>query len=94
MDQSSQTWNRAGIAPAAPDTAALMERVLYEVKRVVVGQEVVAEEYETFELDAFARVDGFENAADMSAFWRAQHGTLNNMEFNGVLIRWNAEAAQ
>ncbi|MBP8087382.1 MAG: AAA family ATPase, partial [Polaromonas sp.] len=39
MDQSSQTWNRAGIAPASPDTAALMERVLYEVKRVVVGQD-------------------------------------------------------
>ena len=39
MDQSSPTWNRAGIAPASPDTAALMERVLYEVKRVVVGQD-------------------------------------------------------
>ena len=39
MDQSSQTWNRAGIAPASSDTAALMERVLYEVKRVVVGQD-------------------------------------------------------
>lgn len=42
-------------------------------------------------LDAFAKADGFEDAADMSAFWRAQHGTLNDAPFNGVLIRWSAD---
>ena len=32
-------WNRGVSADPNHDTAALMERVLYEVKRVVVGQD-------------------------------------------------------
>ena len=32
-------WNRGANADPNHDTAALMERVLYEVKRVVVGQD-------------------------------------------------------
>ncbi|MEY3652474.1 MAG: hypothetical protein RL739_644, partial [Pseudomonadota bacterium] len=32
-------WNRGAHADPSQDTAALMERVLYEVKRVVVGQD-------------------------------------------------------
>lgn len=61
------------------------------IERIVVGQEIVAEEYATFELDAFAKADGFIDIADMSAFWQATHGTLIYTEFSGVLIRWAAD---
>jgi MoxR-like ATPase len=33
------SWIRAGTQPGRTDVASLMERVLYEVKRVVVGQD-------------------------------------------------------
>lgn len=36
-------------------------------------------------LDAFARADGFENAAEMHAFWAKEHGLG---WFKGVLIKW------
>lgn len=35
--------------------------------------------------DAFARADGFADAADMHAFWLKEHGIG---KFEGVLIRW------
>lgn len=62
-----------------------------QIERIAVGQESVAEEYATFELDAFAQADGFDDIADMSAFWQATHGPLSYMEFNGVLIRWSSD---
>jgi hypothetical protein len=40
------------------------------------------------ELDRFARCDGFQDYADMRAFWRQKHGDLDR--FEGVLIRWAA----
>lgn len=36
-------------------------------------------------LDRFAVEDGFEDIADMSAFWREHHGAK---DFRGVLIEW------
>jgi len=36
-------WNRGPLAQPRPEIAALMERVLYEVKRVVVGQDTFLE---------------------------------------------------
>ncbi|MDO9023646.1 MoxR family ATPase [Zwartia sp.] len=41
--QETQAWNGGRHAPSMEDSAALMERVLYEVKRVVVGQDVFLE---------------------------------------------------
>jgi hypothetical protein len=38
-----------------------------------------------FDADAFARSDGFVEAADMHAFWLKEHGLG---KFEGVLIRW------
>lgn len=38
------------------------------------------------DLDAFARRDGFTDADDMAAFWRAEHPALD--VFEGTLIRW------
>ncbi len=39
QNETDQAWNRAGAASQRSEVAALMERVLYEVKRVVVGQD-------------------------------------------------------
>lgn len=36
-------------------------------------------------LHDFARADGFDNAEDMHAFWKEEHGLG---EFRGVLIQW------
>ncbi len=36
-------------------------------------------------LETFAQADGFAGAADMLAFWQAEHG---RKRFDGVLIRW------
>lgn len=36
-------------------------------------------------LNLFARADGFQDAADMHAFWLKEHGLG---KFEGVLIRW------
>lgn len=62
------------------------------IERIIVADELVADLGETGKLRAFAKSDGFENTADMSAFWQAKHGPLSFMEFNGVLIRWAADA--
>ncbi len=39
MNNETQAWNRGQSPQPVHETAALMERVLYEVKRVVVGQD-------------------------------------------------------
>jgi len=39
----TDVWNRGPLAHPRPEIAALMERVLYEVKRVVVGQDAFLE---------------------------------------------------
>ena len=43
MSIDSPAWNRGLSGTGSPGTAALMERVLYEVKRVVVGQDAFLE---------------------------------------------------
>jgi len=43
MIQDNNAWNRSSAIHAVPQTAALMERVLFEVKRVVVGQDAFLE---------------------------------------------------
>ena len=43
MIQDNSAWNRSATIHAVPQTAALMERVLFEVKRVVVGQDAFLE---------------------------------------------------
>lgn len=39
-----------------------------------------------FDLDVFARSDGFEDWADLRAFWREEHPDVD--DFSGVLIKW------
>ena len=43
MIQDNSAWNRSSAIHAVPQTAALMERDLFEVKRVVVGQDAFLE---------------------------------------------------
>lgn len=45
------------------------------------------------DLDAFAVRDGFTDASDMAAFWRAQNGQRPNSTFSGYLIEWAAPRA-
>lgn len=45
------------------------------------------------DLDAFAVRDGFTDACDMAAFWRAQNGQRPNSTFSGYLIEWAAPRA-
>lgn len=40
-------------------------------------------------LDAFARADGFSDAAEMAAYWQATNGDA--VVFEGVLIEWGQE---
>lgn len=37
-------------------------------------------------LDAFARLDGFDDWADMRAFWQSEHQGIT--DFSGTLIEW------
>ncbi len=41
--EANPAWNRPGVAPQRSQVAARMEQVLYEVKRVVVGQDAFLE---------------------------------------------------
>jgi hypothetical protein len=43
-------------------------------------------------LDAFAQADGFADAAEMSEFWRAEHGDLTL--FRGFITFWEAPEAK
>jgi len=43
------------------------------------------------QLKAFAQADGFDDAYDMAAFWRAEHGTDEDHKFNGKLIEWEPD---
>ena len=43
MQNDSSLWHPASVSSAHLETAALMERVLFEVKRVVVGQDAFLE---------------------------------------------------
>lgn len=52
------------------------------IERIIAGGQPVAD------LDAFAQRDGFEDADDMSDFWRAEHGPVGL--WHGVLIEWSA----
>ena len=57
-----------------------------EADYVVVRRFDHEELFEGAALDEFARDDGFEDWADMKAFWRAEHGTIDR--FEGVLVKW------
>jgi hypothetical protein len=49
-------------------------------------ERIMAGGHPALDLDAFALRDGFRDADEMAAFWRAQHGML--FRFDGVLIEW------
>ena len=51
-------------------------------KILINGEEIYSEPA----LDEFAKKDGFPRWLHMRAFWKAQHGDIN--EFEGMLITW------
>jgi hypothetical protein len=36
----------------------------------------------------FVRGDGFDNVADFRQFWFREHGAVDGMEWEGVVLRW------
>ena len=70
------------IVPDPLCTVVLPIRITFasgQIARIVTGGVPVRD------LDMFAALDGFEDRADMSAFWLEHHGAA---EFNGVVIEW------
>ena len=53
-----------------------------EIERIITDGVAVRD------LDAFATRDGFADASDMAAFWRAEHGPLGI--WHGVIVEWAA----
>lgn len=55
---------------------------------VIIGARLDPETYAISQegLDAFATRDGFKDWDDLCAFWRKEHGALD--QFEGTLIRW------
>ncbi len=47
------------------------------------------------ELDPLARSDGFQDFADMTAFWLAEHSDRQgNIDFHGDMIHWDPDRPQ
>ena len=53
-----------------------------EIERIITDGVAVRD------LDAFATRDGFADASEMAAFWRAEHGPLGI--WHGVIVEWAA----
>jgi hypothetical protein len=64
-------------------------KIFFDPPRVVIDDWAPCELPD--ELEAFAQSDGFENWADMEAFWNDAHGLE---PFAGVLIQWSKDADQ
>lgn len=68
-------------------TCTAVRRVRIEIGEVSLVQ---VDGVHIYDLDAFARSDGFEGWADMVAFWRSEHPTsdADRLSFSGVMIEW------
>ncbi len=58
---------------------------LYCGMRTKACMKIIADPICTLDLEAFARMDGFANLSDMSAFWMENHGVGDQV---GTLIGW------
>lgn len=47
-----------------------------------------------YDLNTFARRDGFEDSADFQAFWEETHGLSEDTPFLGTLIAWAGDAVR
>ena len=90
MNNESQVWNRGQATPAGNDPAALMERVLYEVKRVVVGQDQFLERMLVAILAQghllIEGVPGLAKTLTVNTFAKAIRGSFKRIQFTPDLL--------
>jgi len=90
MNNESQVWNRGQVTSAGNDTAALMERVLYEVKRVVVGQDQFLERMLVAILAQghllIEGVPGLAKTLTVNTFAKAIRGSFKRIQFTPDLL--------
>jgi hypothetical protein len=73
------------ICTAADDIRLHIRSEIIEIRRRDRSSELIDK---PCALDSFARKDGFEDWADMRAFWLAEHDGKQLGPFCGVLIEW------
>ncbi len=90
VQDSNSAWSRPGIAPQRNEVAALMEQVLYEVKRVVVGQDAFLERVLVAMLARghllVEGVPGLAKTLTVNTLARTLRGTFKRIQFTPDLL--------
>jgi len=90
MNSDPQAWNRGQSPQPVQETAALMERVLYEVKRIVVGQDQFLERMLVAILAQghllIEGVPGLAKTLTVNTLARAIQGTFKRIQFTPDLL--------
>lgn len=90
MNSDPQAWNRGQSPQPVQETAALMERVLYEVKRMVVGQDQFLERMLVAILAQghllIEGVPGLAKTLTVNTLARAIQGTFKRIQFTPDLL--------
>ena len=88
--ESNPAWNRPGTAPLRNEVAARMEQVLYEVKRVVVGQDAFLERVLVAMLARghllVEGVPGLAKTLTVNTLARTLRGTFKRIQFTPDLL--------
>ena len=90
MDNDHQRWNAGRTTEFQAENAGLMERLLYEVKRLVVGQDIFLERMLVAILAQghllVEGVPGLAKTLTVNTFARAIHGSFRRIQFTPDLL--------
>ena len=90
MDNDQQRWNAGRPTEFQAENAGLMERLLYEVKRLVVGQDMFLERMLVAILAQghllVEGVPGLAKTLTVNTFARAIHGSFRRIQFTPDLL--------
>ncbi len=90
MDTDLQRWNAGRLTEFQAENAGLMERLLYEVKRLVVGQDMFLERMLVAILAQghllVEGVPGLAKTLTVNTFARAIHGSFRRIQFTPDLL--------
>ncbi len=90
MDTDHQRWNAGRLTEFQAENAGLMERLLYEVKRLVVGQDIFLERMLVAILAQghllVEGVPGLAKTLTVNTFARAIHGSFRRIQFTPDLL--------
>ncbi len=90
MDTDHQRWNAGRLTEFRAENAGLMERLLYEVKRLVVGQDIFLERMLVAILAQghllVEGVPGLAKTLTVNTFARAIHGSFRRIQFTPDLL--------